>query len=147
MDCIGCVGRGNRLCPLVRSDAAGHVRWRLEQAAASDGRGNGRTNRTIYSDRLHGLGILAEMSALPRLPTIREELDRKAFETIDWLITSYDKGKLTEPQFHSGLNALFMATSGLVDADVVDKNTTTTNKKPTKQTNNKHQNNKKNLIV
>jgi len=87
------------------------------------------------------------MSALPRLPTIREELDRKAFETIDWLITSYDKGKLTEPQFRCGLDALFMATSGLVDADVVDLITTASDEVPAKLAVIKRHFVKENLIV
>lgn len=59
------------------------------------------------------------MSVNP-LPTLREELDRKAFEAIDWLATSFDQGKLTNAQYAAGLEALFMAVSGLVDEDIVD---------------------------
>jgi len=58
------------------------------------------------------------MSAEPNFPTLREELDRKAFQTLDWLFTSLDNGKLTAAQFSTGLDALFMATSGLVDDEI-----------------------------
>lgn len=58
------------------------------------------------------------MIAAPAVPTLREELDRKAFQTVDWLFTSLEKGKLTPAQFSTGIDALFMATSGLVDEDI-----------------------------
>lgn len=60
------------------------------------------------------------MSALPAIPTLQEELNRKAFRSVDWLFTSLDNGKLTPEQFSAGIDALFMAVSGLVDEDVVD---------------------------
>ncbi len=54
------------------------------------------------------------------LPTIKEELDRKAFETVEWLFTSLDRGKLTPAQFSTGVDALFMAINGLAAEDVCD---------------------------
>lgn len=61
------------------------------------------------------------MSALPSsLPTIREELDRKVFETLDWLTTSVRKCRITEEQFSMGIDTLFMAVSGLVDKDFIN---------------------------
>lgn len=55
---------------------------------------------------------------LPSLPTLREELDRKSFATLDWLFTSLEQGKLTPEQFSTGIDALFMATAGLVDQEI-----------------------------
>jgi len=49
------------------------------------------------------------------IPTLREELERKVWETISWLITGVTQGRLTEEQFSTGLDALFMSVSGLVD--------------------------------
>jgi hypothetical protein len=46
-------------------------------------------------------------------------LNRKAFETIEWLFTSLNKGRLTQDQFSTGVDALFMAVSGLVDQDFI----------------------------
>lgn len=51
------------------------------------------------------------------VPTLREELDRKVFETLDWLINAESRGRLTKEQVSAGLDALFMAVSGLVDND------------------------------
>lgn len=53
------------------------------------------------------------------VPTLREELDRKVWETISWLITGVTQGRLTEEQFSTGLDALFMAVSGLVDEEFI----------------------------
>jgi hypothetical protein len=54
------------------------------------------------------------------LPTLKEEVDRKAFETVEWLFTSLDKGKLTAAQFSTGIDTLFMAVNGLVNEGVAD---------------------------
>ncbi len=61
------------------------------------------------------------MSALPQedLPTLREELDRKTFETLNWMITGHAKGILTADQLSMGVDTLFMAVSGLVDKDFI----------------------------
>jgi hypothetical protein len=48
-------------------------------------------------------------------PTIHEEIERKAWQTLEWLSESFHKGRLTEQQFSTGYDALFMAVSGLVD--------------------------------
>lgn len=54
------------------------------------------------------------------MPTIREELDRKSYETIEWLATSLKRGKLTEQQFAVGIESVFMTVSGLVDEQVIE---------------------------
>ncbi|TSP14018.1 hypothetical protein [Cupriavidus campinensis] len=47
-------------------------------------------------------------------PTLQEEIERKSFEALDWLITSAALGKLSDAQFSTGLDTLFMAVNGLV---------------------------------
>lgn len=54
------------------------------------------------------------------VPTLKEELDRKAFETVEWLFSGIDKGKLTPAQFSTGIDVLFMAVNGLVAEGVAD---------------------------
>lgn len=49
------------------------------------------------------------------LPTLRDELDRKVFETIEWLVVGLDKARFTPEQFSMGMNTLFMAVSGIAD--------------------------------
>jgi hypothetical protein len=61
------------------------------------------------------------------LPTISEEINRKAFETIDWLHTAVDRGHISKVQFGTGINALFMAVSGLVRQDIFDLITESSN--------------------
>jgi hypothetical protein len=55
------------------------------------------------------------MSSLSELPSLREEINRKTFETIEWLFLGLNNGKLSEEQFSTGVDALFMAVAGLVD--------------------------------
>jgi hypothetical protein len=59
------------------------------------------------------------MSA-PEVPILQDEINRKAFETVEFLYNGLDNGKLTAPQFSTGLDALFMAVSGLVNRGVID---------------------------
>jgi hypothetical protein len=60
------------------------------------------------------------MSGVTTHPTLKEELDRKAFETVEWLFTALDRGKLTPAQFSTGIDTLFMAVNGLVAENVTD---------------------------
>ena len=53
------------------------------------------------------------------LPSLQDELNRKAFQTMEWLSNASDKAKISEAQFSTGVDALFMATSGLVDAGIL----------------------------
>jgi hypothetical protein len=53
------------------------------------------------------------------LPTLREELDRKVYETLEWLIVGHEKGRLTKEQVSMSMDVLFMAVSGLVDGDFI----------------------------
>lgn len=54
------------------------------------------------------------------VPTIRDELNRKTFETIEWLAVSHDLGKITEGQFNTGVDAVFMSVAGLVSDSVME---------------------------
>lgn len=56
---------------------------------------------------------------MSEIPTLREELDRKVMSTLSWLILGNQKGLLTNAETSAGLNALFMAVSGLVGEDFV----------------------------
>lgn len=60
------------------------------------------------------------MSTMDDRWNLKHELDRKAFETVEWLIGGFNAGRLTPEQLSTGLDALFMAVSGLADDGVVD---------------------------
>ena len=53
------------------------------------------------------------------LPSLQDELNRKAFQSMEWLTNAFDKGKVSEAQFSTGVDVLFMATSGLVDGEIL----------------------------
>lgn len=60
------------------------------------------------------------MTAAPALPTLKDELDRKVFETIEYLVGAVHKGRMTKAQVSASLDTLFMAISGLVDNDFIN---------------------------
>ena len=51
------------------------------------------------------------------VPSLREELDRKTGEALDWLITSYSIGRLDAAQFDAGISTLWMTVAGIADKD------------------------------
>lgn len=51
---------------------------------------------------------------------LREELNRKTFETLDWLVLGVDCGRITQDQFSVAIDAMFMALSGLVESPFVE---------------------------
>jgi hypothetical protein len=54
------------------------------------------------------------------VPVLQDEVNRKAFDTIAWLTLAVTQGNITPDQFSTGIDALFMATSGLVtDPDYI----------------------------
>ena len=53
-------------------------------------------------------------------PTIKEELNRKTIETLEYLIQRRQLGHISESQISTGLDVLFMNVSGLVDDDFVN---------------------------
>ena len=54
------------------------------------------------------------------IPSLQAEVNRKAVETLEWLTDSVMKKKISQEQFSTGVDALFMAASGLVsDRDFI----------------------------
>ena len=49
------------------------------------------------------------------VPNLQDELDRKTLETVSWLVSSFAIGNISVSQFSTGLDAVFMATGGLVN--------------------------------
>lgn len=54
------------------------------------------------------------------MPTLQEELDRKTFETLEWLFSAVQRGKITRDQFSTGVDTVFMTVSGLLGKDFID---------------------------
>lgn len=54
------------------------------------------------------------------VPSIREELSRKALNTLQSLLIDRERGVLTEAQFGAALNVLWDTVSGLVDREFMD---------------------------
>lgn len=59
------------------------------------------------------------MSALEGYDTA-SELNRKTFETLEWLLSGVDRGRITEEQFSVAIDALFMTVSGLVEGSFIE---------------------------
>lgn len=55
------------------------------------------------------------------VPVLKDEIDRKADETLDWLINAVLNDKIDANQFSTGLDVLFMAVSGLTHKGFVEK--------------------------
>jgi hypothetical protein len=55
-----------------------------------------------------------------REPSIKEELDRKTIETLEYLISKRETGEITQDQICTGLDVLFMNVNGLVDDDFIN---------------------------
>lgn len=58
------------------------------------------------------------------IPTLKDELDRKVFETIEFLVNANHRGRMSKAQVSASLDTLFMAVNGLVDKDFIDIITT-----------------------
>ena len=55
-----------------------------------------------------------------QIPTLQAEVNRKAIETLEWLTNAAIKKQITQAEFSVGIDALFMAVSGLVsDKDFI----------------------------
>jgi hypothetical protein len=53
------------------------------------------------------------------IPTLKDELDRKVMETLEWLVHGRQKGLISEDAYSAGIDSLFMAVSGLVDGEFI----------------------------
>lgn len=51
------------------------------------------------------------------VPVLQDELDRKVFETLEWLLDGFEGGKLTSDQVSIGADAVFKATAGLTNRE------------------------------
>ena len=54
------------------------------------------------------------------LPTVEEELDRKAIETLEYLVGKHRSGAITDSQYRVALDTLFMTVSGIIGADFIN---------------------------
>ena len=54
------------------------------------------------------------------VPSLKEELDRKVFETMEWLSSCLSKNLIGESEFSRGVDALFMSVNGLVSNDFME---------------------------
>lgn len=54
------------------------------------------------------------------VPNLKDELNRKTFDTIEWLFDSVRGGKLSHQQFSTGVDAVFMAVNGLVGDSILE---------------------------
>lgn len=64
------------------------------------------------------------MSDSNGLPTVREELNRKCFETLEWLYSRVETGQLSPQQFSTGIDAVWSTAAGLVDSSILEVVTT-----------------------
>lgn len=55
---------------------------------------------------------------MSQVPELREEINRKAFDTLEWLLSSQRAGNLTDVQLHTGVHAVWNTVSGLVTDSV-----------------------------
>lgn len=51
------------------------------------------------------------------LPSIEEELNRKAFEELENLVNRHELGKITDAEYSASINTLFAVCSGLVERE------------------------------
>ena len=54
------------------------------------------------------------------VPVLQDEIIRKSFDTMEWLFEAYRNATISEHQFKTGVDALFMATGGLTDQSVME---------------------------
>lgn len=57
---------------------------------------------------------------MTELPSLRDELNRKALNAIEWLTNAHTAGDLADSQFSTGIDAVFMTAAGLVDPDIME---------------------------
>lgn len=57
---------------------------------------------------------------MSNVPVLKEELDRKVLETLEYLVLRYKRGQITRQYFEGGIDALFMAVNGLVRNEFIE---------------------------
>ncbi|CCG43364.1 hypothetical protein PHAMO_80155 [Magnetospirillum molischianum DSM 120] len=56
----------------------------------------------------------------PRLPTLKEELDRKVLDAVEAILWRLESKQINQAQASEAANALFTATAGLIDREVLN---------------------------
>lgn len=54
------------------------------------------------------------------VPNLKDELNRKTFDAIEWLFDSVRLGKMSQQQFSTGVDAVFMAVNGLIGDEILE---------------------------
>lgn len=54
------------------------------------------------------------------VPVLKDELDRKVFETLEYLIIRRKRGQISQEYFEGGIDCLFMAVNGLVRKEFIE---------------------------
>jgi hypothetical protein len=67
---------------------------------------------------------------MSKVPELRDEINRKAFEAIEFLIAKVHAGAITPHQFGTGIDVLWMAVAGLINDDITDLITAGGNEAP-----------------
>lgn len=62
---------------------------------------------------------MSAMPALSEVPTLRDEIDRKAFEHLERLAKQLDDGRITPSMFDAGVSAVWNCVSGIASEAVI----------------------------
>ena len=54
------------------------------------------------------------------VPNLKDELDRKVFETLEYLVTRRHRKQISQQYFDGGIDCLFMAVNGLVKEEFLE---------------------------
>jgi hypothetical protein len=65
-------------------------------------------------------------------PTLKEELDRKTLDALEWLDGAHERGEIDDHALGAGAHAIFTAVMGLVDKDISEIVTQLSAKAPRK---------------
>lgn len=59
-------------------------------------------------------------SHIEELPTLKQELQRKAFDQLERLVMQLDRGEINMAQFDTGVKSVWHCVSGLVDQNLIE---------------------------
>ena len=59
------------------------------------------------------------MPALSEVPSVRDEIDRKAFEQLERLAAQLETGRITEAQFDTGVQTVWQCVSGIASEFII----------------------------
>lgn len=55
---------------------------------------------------------------MAKWPTLKEELDRKTLDALEWLDGAHERGEIDDHALGTGAHAIFTAVTGLVDREI-----------------------------